>query len=160
MSLYYSDANKNLHKVAGNIILPTNVERVELVYNKDSANPNINWGYTNGIATGDSDNFISHDFTKYKRLRCNVIWRYGDFFNQYSGYGTIEVDLQQLCTNGYEGANTIIVFFEGNQEYLYSAKILVSPAKDGIRYKGFYSSSNGAFNNTNAGYLTKIEGIY
>lgn len=65
MSLYYSDANKNLHKVAGNINLPTNVERVELVYDMSSSDSNINLNHKSGIPALTK---VNVDLTKYKKL--------------------------------------------------------------------------------------------
>lgn len=66
MSLYYSDANKNLHKVAGNFYLPDNVERVETIYDKDSDDSNINLNHINGIK---SEEVIKMDLSKYKLIR-------------------------------------------------------------------------------------------
>lgn len=105
MALYYSDDNKNLIKVAGNFSEP-NVEHSEVIYDKDSTDSNINWGYTNGIAT--SRTVSGKDFSKYKKLRVQCGWTEID-----AERGTFYIDLQRkpfASAGGYRGS---VVFYTG-----------------------------------------------
>ena len=60
------------------------VEKVETIYDMNSTNANINWGYTSGIGTGIT---INKDFSKYKMLRC-----------QYQSYNNAVVGFCDLTT--------------------------------------------------------------
>lgn len=61
-----------------------NVEKVETIYDMNSTDPNINWGYTSGIGTGIT---INKNFSKYKMLRC-----------QYQSYNNAIVGFCDLTT--------------------------------------------------------------
>lgn len=60
------------------------VERVETIYDMNSTDSNINWGYTSGIGTGVT---INKNFSKYKMLRC-----------QYQSYNNAIVAFCDLTT--------------------------------------------------------------
>ena len=49
----------------------SNIERVEVIYDTNSTDPNINLGHPGGITNGVT---INKDFSKYKMLRCQYQW--------------------------------------------------------------------------------------
>lgn len=164
MSLYYSDANKNLHKVAGNINLPTNVERVDVVYDKDSSDASINLGYTGGVQNLQEVNI---DLSKYKK--CNAYLNLYESGNFASGSGNRNDILQiDLLTNRIENnlsvaTNTFgyIYYFDEtwnvNSSQLFMARIdynhLTKTFVPKLAYDGQLVTSSNY-------YIYKIEGIY
>lgn len=60
------------------------VERVEIIYDKNSSDPNINWGYTSGIENGVT---LNKDFSKYKGLIC----QYQSYNNSIIGFCDLTV---------------------------------------------------------------------
>lgn len=163
MSLYYSDANKNLHKVAGNINLPTNVERVETIYDKDSSDASINLGYTGGVQNLQEVNI---DLSKYKKA--NVYLNLFEFNNFASGSGNRNDILQiDLSTNRIENnlsvaTNTFAYIYydetwRANSSQLFIARIdynhLTKTFVPKLAYDGQLVTSSSY-------YIYKIEGIY
>lgn len=134
------------------------VEHCEVIYNKDSSDSSINWGYTDGIISANG--FINRDLLKYKKLRCNVRFIPTTTLDVSSGYGSVIVDLEQLMGDSYVGSNTFIAFFETNTLFTFTAKVMVPSSKNGIQFLDVYSAANGSYNNVAIGALTKIEGIY
>lgn len=134
-------------------------ERIETIYDKSSTDPNINWGYTDGITTGTG--LVSKDLSKYKKLICTVQWRRPEtVVNQYFGYGQVICDLQtNHGENYYGGQNTILTFNEAYLLWAVNCKVYVPINKSGIGFKGTYSSSKQE-TNTATGYLIKVEGVY
>ena len=136
-----------------------NVENVETIYDSSSSDPNINWGYTNGIVS--STGTVSKNLTKYKKLIGTVQWRNPtDVINQYSGYGQVVCDLtKSFGENYYCGQNTFVTFNEINYLWSVNCKLYVTINKDGVGYAGYYANSANE-TNTTAGILIKLEGVY
>lgn len=153
MALFYSDANKTLHKVAGNINLPTNVERVDVVYGKNSNDPNINWGYTSGLPSGT--NVTGKDFNKYKYLRVYVRISFLT--------GFYYVDLTQTDVSRYDAGNVFNFGFESSAtNYLFVGTCTVNGEKTSITVNSYIEWLNDGhtYAPADAYYTYKIEGIY
>lgn len=154
MALYISDANGKLNKIAGNYGYDSTVEHLEVVYDMNSTNPNINWGYTNGINNGV--NVTNKNFAKYKKLIL--------YHQVYNDHYKSEIDLMKLTSaNNYIGINT------GNFEYdtsglgslAFIGKSIVNENKTSIQcFTQFVRVSNGDTSATNAYIVYKIEGVY
>lgn len=65
-----------------------------VLYDKNSANANINWGYTNGISTSTGLTLEDKDFNGYSRLRCYFTTE-GTRDGIYSGAFIVDVDLTE-----------------------------------------------------------------
>ena len=123
-------------------------ERVETVYDKDSADPNINWGYTSNITPGAS--ITGKDFTKYKALR----------FYCWGGYrgDVIVADLTNEHDGHYFATAPIGAGADGagvNIQYFY---ISIKSNKTEFSFSAFnyYGTSYTNY----SGYISKIEGVY
>ena len=153
MALYYSDENKTLHKVSGNINLPTNVERVEVVYDKTSDDPNINWGYKTGLPTKST--VTGKDFSKYKYLKIYVYIS--------GAAGVYYVDLTQKQTTKYLGLNIFSFGYESSStNYLFKSACYVAADKTSIElYTEIVWLTDGhTYSSPDAYYVYKIEGVY
>lgn len=75
-----------------------------VLYDKNSANANINWGYTNGISTSTGLTLEDKDFNGYSRLRCYFTTE-GTRDKIYNGVFIVDVDLTEqvniLGNNNY-----------------------------------------------------------
>lgn len=146
MALYYSDSNKNLIKVAGNLG-EQNVEHSEVIYDKDSSDSNINWGYTSGISGVFTKNI---DLSKFSRLRI--------FVNNYEHGGITEFDVKSYPYNNSSGMTTVYSFVYDGGFYLY--KIECSYKENILAFVTNRTSYVGVLNTMAGGYIYKIEGVY
>lgn len=127
-------------------------EKIETVYDMNSTDPNINWGYISGIGSGNT--FTSKDFTKYKKL----IGTYGDSGNV---QWVVITDLSIPSTQKYSGTNSVsrIDNSVNNQMLSRFAELSISLDKTSLTtYSGF--SFNGNANFVQSYKLCKLEGVY
>ena len=156
MALYYSDNSGNLVKVAGNYEPEKNIEHFEVIYDKDSSDSNLNWGYTAGIITGDSETgYISHDFTKYKRLRVYYCAKNSTLISDTFGRNNIiEIDLSKFINFEYSATNIIryAVYTEN-----YTGGIIVKVNESKTSFAVVVTDNIIAENKS---FVYKIEGVY
>lgn len=153
MALYYSDSNKNLVKVAGNFS-EQNVEHCETIYDKDSSNSDINWGYTSGIVSNTS--ITGKDFKKYKRLRLSCCCKNGTDKRDTFGRNTVfEIDLTTF--NGFEYVATCRPAYYDGHDYRYSVIFVITKDKTTMSYVCYDGEDKLT---TDINFLYKIEGIY
>lgn len=164
MALYYSDENNNLHKVAGNFYLPDNIERVETIYDKDSNDPNINWGYTSGII---GNSVIQRDISKYKKLIAYVATNITEVI--YYSPTQVILDLTSLAPqNGrYRSMQTIQNYYSGWADKsvlpeLATTLFEASLGKDDISFYTNLQTTNSTthISNRETFVIYKIEGVY
>jgi hypothetical protein len=152
MAVYLSDNNGNLIKASGLQKLPDNIERVDLLYDKN--NKSKDWGYSSGIPHQTA---INKDFSKYKRL-VGVFGEAGD--NQW----VVEVDLS-LPTNYnsdlYVGRNSFSASDSGFSSQMLSkiGVLEVSNNKTTLTVDcGFSYNGNSTFNRYY--WLMSLRGYY
>ena len=152
MALYYSDENNNLHKVAGNFYLPDNIERVETIYDKDSTDSNINWGYTSGM---QGVTITDKNFTKYKILRIYYCNKNGSIENDSWGRNNIiELDLTKYINFNYSTSNQLrYITYTQN----YNGGIIVKVNSDKTSFAVVITDD---VNASSTSYVYKIEGVY
>ena len=149
MALYYSDENNNLHKVAGNFYLPDNIERVETIYDKDSNDPNINWGYTSGFK---NISVTGKNFSKYKILRAYFTK------NENSNANILEVGIRRdVSENIVRSEATQDVDLISTGTNLRSLYIAVE-SNSSIAFN--YIAGNSDYYRAENAYCYKIEGVY
>lgn len=128
-------------------------EKIETIYDMNSTDANINWGYTGGIGNGAT--VTGKDFTKYKKL----IGTYGDTGNfQWFVYVDLSI---QYAAGGYRGGNSfsaIDVDFQ-NQMLSKFGDLRVSADKTSLSTFSGYTY-NGNANITGTYKLCKVEGVY
>ena len=128
-------------------------EKTEIIYNMNSSDPDINWGYTGGI--GSDTTVTGKDFTKYKKL----IGTYGDTGNV---QWVVIIDLSIPGTQKkYSGINSVsrIDNSVNNQMLSRFAELSISLDKTSLTtYSGF--SYNGNANFVQSYKLCKLEGGY
>lgn len=152
MALYYSDSNKNLIKVAGNLG-EQNVEHSEVIYDKDSSDSNINWGYTSGILSDTS--VTGKDFSKYKRLRVSCCCKKSTISSDTFGRNVVfEIDLTHF--NGFEYTATYRPAYYTGDDYSQSTIFIVTEDKTKMTFVCYDS----AVKVTEDTYVYQIEGIY
>lgn len=152
MALYYSDSNKNLIKVAGNLG-EQNVEHSEVIYDKDSSDSNINWGYTSGILSDTS--VTGKDFSKYKRLRVSCCCKKSIKSDDTFGRNVVfEIDLTHF--NGFEYTTTYRPAYYTGNDYNQSIIFVVTEDKTKMTFVCY----GNAVKVTEDTYIYKIEGIY
>jgi hypothetical protein len=115
-----------------------NIEQVEIVYDKDSSDSGINWGYTSGI-----QNYVTvsgKDFSKYKYL---IIIASASAKNEYQV--NIILDLTSYSDTNQFGVSSM------------------GWGSTNTNYQYFVNKEKTSFNNASTysdGYVTKIEGVY
>lgn len=129
------------------------VERVETIYDKDSANASVNWGYTSGITSGTS--VTGKDFSKYKRLRIYYCAKNGSVASDSWGRNNIlEIDLSNLINFGYS-ASSKLRYLKASDNYDGSTVVTINSSKTEF----LLSMLDGTNNNTSS-FTYKIEGVY
>ena len=153
--------NNNNNNIISSNLSNTNVlnwknkcgfEKTEIIYDMNSSDPNINWGYTSGI--GSSTTVTGKDFTKYKKL----IGTYGDGGN---AQWVVITDLSIPSTQKYSGVNSVsrIDNSVNNQMLSRFAELSISLDKTSLTtYSDF--SYNGNANFVQSYKLCKLEGVY
>lgn len=136
------------------------LEKVELVYDKDSADSSINWGYTNGINSGSGS--IAKDLTKYKHLRIYFACYYVSSSNHGVTSNMLILDLSNehgtnnICYSGmitpYYASNGFVTNMGIMAEYNLNSKTFFAS----LFYQG-NAQTGGA---PNGYYVYKIEGVY
>lgn len=143
-----------------------NFEHIETIYNSDSSDGNINWGYHNtGIRGGIK--VTGKDFSKYKKLIVHVS------FN--TVISTYEIDLTKQTYTMLDTPlsdyryNSIGSINSESHSSLYSSITLVNNSKTEIYHYsiGYYTLTSNTWNDrgnevsNGAGYyIYKIEGVY
>lgn len=127
------------------------VEHIQVIYDKDSTDSNINWGKTSGI--GHKLEVTGKNFSKYKKLKvlADMVW----------AKGIVEVDLTKFNTEAgvYFGSQNLMAGKHPQYGiYFYSTIIGVNNQKTSITPE-FYNVV-GEVTNDNAGKVLKIEGVY
>lgn len=141
----------------------SNFEQSETIYDKTSADANINWGYTSGIPSGTS---VSKSFSKYKKLR---VWAGQAAIEIGAVMGFCEVDLRHKTINWdgsvqnyYSASNvyySIMVEDTGTNYPLQRAVQAV--VNDTFSQITVYNVQTGRYhNNTASGNIFRIEGVY
>lgn len=125
-----------------------------VLYDKDSSDSSINWGYVNGIQGGTT--VTGKDFSPYRALRLTVIW--------YAASCICELSLEKRIGQGtyYSCGATAVTTDE--KEFLATAQITVNTAKTQISMPsiGFHNASY-VYNERNADddyYIAKIDGMF
>lgn len=128
-------------------------ERVDLIYDKSSANSNINWGKSSGILGGES--VASKDFSKYKVLECFVIAGTAEF--------SFLLDLEFInpTSSAYlaQGCGISVNYAR------FFCKAIVNSAKTSFtnNFMGYVANTTSTFtlnNGTSDSYIYKIKGRY
>lgn len=128
-------------------------KQVETIYDRNSSDPNINWGYTSGLPTGT--NVTGKDFSKYKYLRVYV--------RISSLTGFYYVDLTQTEVSRHDAGNVFNFGFESSTTtYLFIGTCTVNEEKTSIAVNSYieWLSDGHTYSPTDAYYTYKIEGIY
>lgn len=127
--------------------------QVETIYDMNSTDANINWGYTGGIGNGTT--VTGKDFTKYKKL----IGTYGDGGNfQWFVYVDLSI---QYAAGGYRGGNSYSSTDAEFQNQMLSkfGDLRISADKTSLSTFSGYTY-NGNANITGNYKLCKVEGVY
>jgi hypothetical protein len=134
------------------------VERVETVYDKNSSDSAINWGYTSGLATNID---IQHNFNKYKKLLIYYVVKDGvysfekcfkmDLTENVSGVGFV---VTQSEKNPYGWMADIAAF---NEYYFVRCRVDSNKSLINVEFKK--GTSNGISVST-VSEIYKIEGVY
>lgn len=145
-------------------------EKTEVIYNMNSSDPNINWGYTGGITVSNSNgaSFGGKDFSKYKYLDVYYIRQNAPTDTiPYGFVGKCRVDLQ-IAPNAdgtYGGLDTQSInytpFVEVNYLELMKVWVTINAAKTDIWLRT--ASCSVATPTTwyyDRGKFVKIEGVY
>lgn len=131
-----------------------NVEHVEVIYDKDSTDANINWGYTNGFKAEWESNgnvTISHsisNFNKYNKLRI-----YANFGGDY-----IIFDASKW-NNVFRGAGAGFCWAL-NTTQLQAVDCQISSNELIFRFRYLVSNAILAINNSTYVAVCKIEGVF
>lgn len=127
-------------------------ERVETVYDKDSTDANINWGYTSGI---QSSTIADKNFTKYKKLRIYYCNKNSNIENDSWGRNNIiELDLTKHINFDYSASNQLrYIAYTQN----YNGGIIVKINSEKTSFAVVITDENNASNNS---FVYKIEGVY
>lgn len=110
MALYISDANGKLNKIAGNYGYDSTVEHSEVIYDMNSTNPNINWGYTSGIrpTTSTGVQINGKSISKYKYLKVYYV-RYSTIVTENFGFVSrfiVDLTIAPNASGFYAGIDT------------------------------------------------------
>jgi hypothetical protein len=134
------------------------VEHVETVYDKNSSDSAINWGYTSGLATNID---IQHNFNKYKKLLIYYVVKDGvysfekcfkmDLTENVSGVGFV---VTQSEKNPYGWMADIAAF---NEYYFVRCTVGINKSLINVEFKK--GTSNGISVST-VSEIYKIEGVY
>ena len=137
-------------------------ERIETVYDKDSASSSINWGYTSGFT---NTTISGKDFTQYKKL---IVYCSLESSNSnYNAYFTTVVDLQHQATSlsnrYYVGINSTVtpygILNAGVETEFVACYAAVNSSKTQIEVVNATKKYNsGYFSNSTK--IIKIEGVY
>ena len=126
-----------------------NVENIEVIYDKDSNDPNINWGYTSGFK---NISVTGKDFTKYKILRAYFTK------NESSNANILEVGIRRdVSENIVRSEATQDVDLISTGTNLRSLYITVE-SNSSIAFN--YIAGNSDFYQNENAYCYKIEGVY
>lgn len=147
-----------------NYVLPTQIiEKIkccnsgpilsEIIYDKDSLDANINFGFTSGLK--GTDEFVFNGFNKYKRLKIYMI------FNNKTNH----VEELSLIKPNPEKTEIYADFRLGHESGSYSINYCIIRITDMIEFKnlgmGYFTSTTKNVKNSNANYyIYKIEGLY
>lgn len=133
--------------------IPTHIEHVDLLYDKNSSDSKLNWGKTSGIP--HSTTVSGKDFNKYDRLRVYISWS-GNAFAIY------EIDMHTLTDDLYQAGSPLISACRKSDTDHYWAIVYTNSAKTSFSCDatGYDSFSKRTTNSTTAFVVYKIEGIY
>lgn len=128
------------------------MEEVETIYDVNSDDINLNWGYPSGIYNGTTIN--GKDFTKYKKLRLitGVFWS-----GRINRTAIVEISLEPNASNVNAGGSVVCSYFEGTF-YNYLVECRLNTEKTSITFDAYRVTNN---TNTSSGFvvLNKIEGV-
>lgn len=127
----------------------------EVLYDKNSENPLINWGFTSGIQGGTS--YKNQDFSKYKALRFYIIFAKNiNFIGEMSLINPTPQTERDINYVNFRTGDS-----NGSQNIYYAIFSVASDNKFGNVGMGFFASSTKNIRNLNADYyIYKIEGLY
>lgn len=124
------------------------IEFVEIIYDKDSEDENLNWGYQSGIKGGTT--IRGKDITKYKRLRIYSAINYC--------CSCYIVDLTKIVgKHQWYYGSTCNSRLDGNA-YYYGSRALIAKDKSSIQLTYFRNTTLMA--NNESYFCYRIEGIY
>lgn len=166
MGVLMSDENGNLKRYAGNKLpigyaglvtqvnnmkaeIDNKVKKVEVVYNMQSGDSNINWGYTSGIPNATS--VPNKDFSKFEYLIA--------FFDMASTISVaVILNLGNATTNGYYCSTASSAPYQSNNlMHVFGSEIRVNPNKTQVEiYCGVMTNG---YQGTQ-GICRKIIGVY
>ena len=141
----------------------SNFEQSETIYDKTSADANLNWGYTSGIPSGTS---VSKSFSKYKKLRVFA----GQADSRIGAtMGFCEVDLRHktiqwdgTVQNYYSASNvydSVMVEDTGTNYPL--QRTVKAVVNDTLSQITVYNVKTGRYHNSaENGNIFRIEGVY
>lgn len=130
-------------------------EQVDLLYDKDSSDSSINWGYTSGIQSGVA---INKSFTKYKQLRIYFQCYFASSTNHGVTSSCVIIDCQNAKGSPayfYAGMNT--PYYSGSYAYNMGIMCQLKETKD-LLY--CFMNYNGQTQINSQYYVYKIEGVY
>lgn len=139
------------------------IERSEIVYDKDSTDSVLNWGYTSGIEGGTTGTTISNkDFNKFKKLKIyfDSIWGKNGSTALCS---CLEIDLINSKAQGgfYKVCNTSFAESQ-TTTFFHTDMVIINSAKTSITLGGWQNCASGsdASKNVANGRCYKIIGVY
>lgn len=140
------------------------IERSEIVYDKDSTDSVLNWGYTSGISAGNSGITVSgKDFSKYKKLKIYFDSLWGKTGGTPVYNEVLEIDFENMTV--IDGLYTVSnnSFSEYLQTlYTHSTYVAVDSAKTSIKLGSWQNCTTGSdmAKNIANGRCHKIIGVY
>lgn len=157
------DANGKIPSLANQLIM-TNEEdvnlsqmRIEVVYNKDSSDSNINWGYASGIQ--GSTSAITKDLSKFKMLFVYYQCYFANSANTGGNANCLMLDLERINENHSIASNEVAYFTNGspNSTARFSFQARYNHSSKALNFLFGYQA-NAELNNGQY-FVYKIEGI-
>lgn len=134
-------------------------EQVEVIYDKDSLDSNLNWGYTSGIKNNAT---INKNLSKYKKLNIYMISGDINFTTTYTPV-CCTIDLTHLTDNAYIGGlfmyNSWSFHSTTNLSQFFMYRFSVNEAKSNFATV-FKNGTTSSISNDTISYIYKIEGGY
>lgn len=140
------------------------IERSEIVYDKNSTDSAINWGYTSGLSAGNKGITVSdRDFSKYKKLKFyfDSIWGKTGGTPVYSEVLEIDFENTTVIDGFYAVSNNSFSEYLKTL-YTHSTYVAVNSTKTSVRLGSWQNCTTGSdleYNMAN-GRCHKIIGIY
>ena len=157
------DANGKIPSLANQLIITDEEDvnlsqmRIEVVYNKDSSDSNINWGYTSGIQ--GSTSAITKDLSKFKMLFVYYQCYFANSTNTGGNANCLMLDLERINENHSIASNEVAYFTNGspNSTARFSFQARYNHSSKALNFLFGYQA-NAELNNGQY-FVYKIEGI-